>query len=298
MSEVIVNLFQIPFRDFEVYGTAATGDVGGGIGGVAGEIAKFGERIVFQMFAHGISQSLLAGVQGGDMLQSFVSGALSSIVSSAWAGGEKVGEWKGVGGNFAGSDIGTLVFGTAAGAGGAALTKGNIWQGAAIGLVVSGLNHLAHQEDPPTKQRTQESDKTEGWTNSQFRDLYEFNEFALDAYGFVRGAAELSTLKWGGFTTGLKGLFSSASGYKTVVQFGKGTNQVSHTFRHVEEMGLNANTVKSAILKNIPGISKNVTYGGKTIYTQIKVGGQDIIYSAHRLQNGTINVGRITGLTK
>ena len=127
--------------------------VSGNIGNIAKGIEKFGERIVFQMFAHGTSQSLLAGVQGGDMLQSFVSGALSSIVSSAWAGGDLTENrhWKGVGGNFARKDIGILVFGTAAGAGGAALTKGNIWQGAAIGLVVSGLNHLAHSIEENSK---------------------------------------------------------------------------------------------------------------------------------------------------
>lgn len=152
-------LTDVPFTAFGFIGATFMGAVGGAVSGEIGTIAKgiekFGEKIVFQMFAHGISQSLLSGVQGGDMLQSFVSGALSSIVSSAWAGGDK---WKGVGGNFAGSDVGTLVFGTAAGAGGAALTKGNIWQGAAIGLVVSGLNHFAHKNQMRNKIREKLSD--------------------------------------------------------------------------------------------------------------------------------------------
>jgi hypothetical protein len=43
------------------------------------------------------------------------------------------------------SDLGMIAFGTVAGAGGAALTKGNIWQGAVTGLVVSSLNHYVHQ---------------------------------------------------------------------------------------------------------------------------------------------------------
>ncbi len=38
-----------------------------------------------------------------------------------------------------------IVFGTIAGGAGAALTGGNFWQGAATGLIVSGLNHYEHQ---------------------------------------------------------------------------------------------------------------------------------------------------------
>ena len=48
-----------------------------------------------------------------------------------------------------------IAFGTVSGGAGASLTGGNFWQGAATGLVVSGLNHALHQtgnnetEDPP-----------------------------------------------------------------------------------------------------------------------------------------------------
>jgi hypothetical protein len=38
----------------------------------------------------------------------------------------------------------TVVFGTVAGAGGAALAKGNWWQGAIVGFTVSMFNHFAH----------------------------------------------------------------------------------------------------------------------------------------------------------
>ena len=48
-----------------------------------------------------------------------------------------------------------LAFGTVMGGAGASLTGGNFWQGAATGLVVSGLNHLAHkytnENNPPNK---------------------------------------------------------------------------------------------------------------------------------------------------
>lgn len=50
----------------------------------------------------------------------------------------------GIGGDFASSGVGMIAFGTVSGGAGAALTGGNFWQGAATGLVVSGLNHYAH----------------------------------------------------------------------------------------------------------------------------------------------------------
>ena len=196
-------------------------------------------------------------------------------------------------------DAGMIAFGTVAGGAGAALTGGNFWQGAVTGLVVSGLNHAMHSDggpdDPPAKVRTQESDKAEGWTNSQFRDLYESCEFIIDAYGYVRGAAEFSALKLGGFVAGVKGLFSSGS--KVLVQFGKNENQIYHAFRHIESMGLDQTVVKNAILKDITRISKTMPYG-QSVNTTINVSNQQIIYSSYKLSNGTINVGRITGLTR
>ena len=51
--------------------------------------------------------------------------------------------WNGAG-SFANSGLGMVAFGTVSGGAGAALTRGNFWQGAVTGLVVSGLNHAAH----------------------------------------------------------------------------------------------------------------------------------------------------------
>ncbi|MCO6565442.1 MAG: hypothetical protein J6581_08385 [Apibacter sp.] len=54
-----------------------------------------------------------------------------------------------MGGTAAGVDGtkigGTLFFGTVSGGFGAVLTNGNFWQCAATGLIVSGLNHVAHR---------------------------------------------------------------------------------------------------------------------------------------------------------
>ncbi len=54
----------------------------------------------------------------------------------------------GIGGT---SGASMIVFGTIAGGAGAALTGGNFWQGAATGLIVSGLNHSLHSNGNPPK---------------------------------------------------------------------------------------------------------------------------------------------------
>ena len=83
------------------------------------------------------------------------------MASSLWAGGTNTTEgpdnsristkgtgFAGIGGTGGASMI---VFGTIAGGAGAALTGGNFWQGAATGLIVSGLNHSLHQGDSKPK---------------------------------------------------------------------------------------------------------------------------------------------------
>jgi len=92
----------------------------------------------------------MSGVQGGNFWTGFASGALSSIASSAWGGGyiNKTDHvWKGMGGAWGSGDFGTIAFGTVSGGAGAVLTGGNFWQGAATGLTVSLLNHVAHSDN-------------------------------------------------------------------------------------------------------------------------------------------------------
>ncbi len=71
------------------------------------------------------------------------------MVSSAWQGGGhnggEIGGIRSLAGSFGKTGLSTVLFGTLAGAGVAALAKGNIWAGAATGFVVSLLNHVAHE---------------------------------------------------------------------------------------------------------------------------------------------------------
>lgn len=124
-----------------------------GIGEAVGTIGNFYLQASVQALAHGLVQGGLYAAQGGKFWTGFASGAISSLVSSAWTGGEHVRDngnqtmsltnIEGIGSGA--SDAGTLFFGTISGGAGAALTGGNFWQGAATGLVVSGLNHYLHR---------------------------------------------------------------------------------------------------------------------------------------------------------
>jgi RHS repeat-associated protein len=127
---------------------AFSGAVTFGIGQAALTIKPLVTKFVFQALAHGTFQGVMSGVQGGNFWQGFASGALASIASSLYSGGAtpngKTCYWNGFGGDFAQKGVGIITFGTIAGGAGAALTGGNFWQGAATGLVVSGLNHAVH----------------------------------------------------------------------------------------------------------------------------------------------------------
>lgn len=140
------------------------------------------DKIVFQAFAHGTSQAFFTGIQGGDPLVGFASGALSSVASSLWAGvGPDNGGWHGIGGCAGNSDVGMVSFGVIMGGAGASLTGGNFWQGAATGLVVSGLNHAAHamMQKDPVKQpwdtngdgKLQKSEADNWWLNGKGKPI-------------------------------------------------------------------------------------------------------------------------------
>ncbi|KAF1026825.1 MAG: tRNA nuclease CdiA-2 [Acinetobacter bereziniae] len=78
------------------------------------------------------------------------------------------------------------------------------------------------------------------------------------------------------------------------VVFGTNANQQHHTWRHVDNLGLNRKTVeysvRSDINTNISNIKAGQVYNGNVI-----VNGQRLQYTAFRRADGVINVGRIHG---
>ncbi|MBS3992179.1 MAG: hypothetical protein KGZ87_00505 [Bacteroidetes bacterium] len=107
-----------------------------------------------------------------------------------------------------------IAFGTIAGGAGAALTKGNFWQGAATGLVVSGLNHVMHsieqkqQEKLWSKGLKSLMSKAEVGKEYDSRDLIGFGvpkQFASKISSFTLKSNNTAEITWGRSTySGLK----------------------------------------------------------------------------------------------
>jgi RHS repeat-associated protein len=87
-------------------------------------------------------------------------------------------------------------------------------------------------------------------------------------------------------------LKSPVAAENVTVQFGKVPNQVSHTFRHIEAAGLQRGAVQAAVESHLKTVSSQIQVG-KPFNQIIEVGGQKLQYTAYKLSDETINVGRI-----
>jgi RHS repeat-associated protein len=82
---------------------------------------------------------------------------------------------------------------------------------------------------------------------------------------------------------------------KIKVIFENNPNQVYHVFRHIDEMGLSRSAVQAAIEEHLPTVASQIVEG-KPLIQVIEVAGKKIQYTAFKLSDGTINVGRIHGI--
>lgn len=111
---------------------------------------SFALKATYSALSHGAFQGLMSGVQGGGFWVGAASGALSSLAGSAMDALGKSGETLANNcQNFATRNpdlytVMTLGSGAIMGGVGAELSGGNFWRGAVTGLIVSGLNDLAH----------------------------------------------------------------------------------------------------------------------------------------------------------
>jgi len=65
-----------------------------------------------------------------------------------------------------------------------------------------------------------------------------------------------------------------------------------HTFRHVEEAGIDTQAAENAIRNDLAGKGASLPQGRTT--GQVYVQGRVLQYNAYKFLDGTINVGRIT----
>ena len=154
-----------------------------GIGEAATAITQLAPKIAFQAVAHGMTQGVVSGIQGGNFWQGAASGALASIGASAWGG---------LGGNFARSGAGQITFGTISGGAGAALTGGNFWEGAATGFVVSAANHLLHKKQTDPKKKKQNPRKKRlNWLGRKIQS-YAGSDFSKEMFAnFWNGGGDV-----------------------------------------------------------------------------------------------------------
>ena len=133
-----------------------------------------------------------------------------------------------------------------------------------------------------------------GWSASvaafQNESLADIALKGIEGLNPTVGAAAGAGVKFLGAARGLPTATNIAE--EVAVQFGKVENQISHTFRHVEKAGFDRAVVQDAIKQDLSkavGSLSGGQYNGSVVVNGIKLD-----YSAFKLPDGTINVGRIT----
>jgi hypothetical protein len=80
------------------------------------------------------------------------------------------------------------------------------------------------------------------------------------------------------------------------VVFGQDANQISHTFRHPDELGLDRTEVMDAIRADLqPYLPLSRRPGDALLVGNVTVDGIELQYHAYSVNEGLVNVGRITG---
>lgn len=88
-----------------------------------------------------------------------------------------------------------------------------------------------------------------------------------------------------------RGLVNTAVS-KTVVKFGNNPNQEYHAFRHIDKLRLGREEVRLAIEQDIRSHISKIR-PNKPFNKVIIVKGKRLQYTAYKLPDGTINIGRI-----
>ena len=104
-----------------------------------------------------------------------------------------------------------------------------------------------------------------------------------------------SAFKWASLLKSVKGLFKAKStirNLRNIISFGQNENQVYHTFRHIDQLSLSRDVVTKAIMKDIAKKTTEIIEG-RPFNQRIEVMGYRLQYTAYKLSNGKINIGRI-----
>ena len=128
--------------------------------------------------------------------------------------------------------------------------------------------------------------------NQSFYLPVENNDFQLTGEPPLPG---LSAFKWASLWKSVKSLFKAKNAirsFRSIITFGQNENQVYHTFRHIDQLGLSRDVVTKTIMKDIAKKTTEIVEG-RPFNQRIEIMGHRLQYAAYKLSNGKINIGRI-----
>lgn len=128
--------------------------------------------------------------------------------------------------------------------------------------------------------------------NQSFYLPVENNDFQLTGEPPLPG---LSAFKWASLWKSVKSLFKAKNAirsFRSIITFGQNENQVYHTFRHIDQLGLSRDVVTKTIMKDIAKKTTEIVEG-RPFNQRIEIMGHRLQYTAYKLSNGKINIGRI-----
>ena len=170
----------------------------------------------------------------------------------------------------------------------------SVAQGAIIGLTTAGLGNLA-----ATGSTAAQIGYGGAMAAGAFQGGYQVaSGIATIADGnYLSGAGQIAGggLSIYGSYAGMNSLMNATTQSANPIQFGNNANQVSHAFRHTDALGLDRTLVQSSVQNNLKAVASQIT-PGQPFNQVIVVGGQRIQYTAYKLSDGTINIGRIHGV--
>lgn len=89
-----------------------------------------------------------------------------------------------------------------------------------------------------------------------------------------------------------KNIFKNKQISKKTIVFGQNGNQAYHTFRHIDKINLSQDVVRRIIINDLK-TKHSQTIPGKPFNQTVKIGNYNLQYTAYKLPNGKINIGRI-----
>ncbi|WP_294310216.1 RHS repeat-associated core domain-containing protein [uncultured Chryseobacterium sp.] len=198
---------------------------------VVGALGNVGAAAV-QALAHGLAQGVLSMMQTGDLSQAGMSAITAVVTSGLMSGLTKVAP------AVTNSMVGSMAVGGVIGGVTQELAGGNFWQGAAIGMIVAGLNHAMHKIGATTDEKSGLLEKNQDQNHGlqQDKDGYLVNNSKKTIYYKSENGSDKIAVKPGekvyvgvdGLRVG-KTVIKVTDGYKSITVNPNGTVDIQYS---------------------------------------------------------------------